>query len=122
MEAGQVRLIGRLFMAGVVLMTALAVGATRMMEPLGEPVFHWLIYVSAAGLVALAVTGGMLARGLTAGNGTPGIVVAMALVEGTAMLGLVSGALSGQAAWAGGIGLLALVIMARLLGTVDQPG
>lgn len=122
MEAGQVRLIGRLFMAGVVLMTALAVGATRMMEPLGEPVFHWLIYVSAAGLIGLAVTGGMLARGLTAGNGTPGIVVAMALVEGTAMLGLVSGALSGQAAWAGGIGLLALVIMARLLGTVEQPG
>lgn len=122
MQAAQVRLLGRLFMAGVVLMTALAVAAARFMDPSSEPVFLWLIYVSAAALVLLTVAGGTLARRLAGTQGPQGIVVALALTEGTAMLGLVSSALSGQAPWAGGIGLLALVIMGRLVGSTDEPG
>ncbi|NNF27265.1 MAG: hypothetical protein HKO53_11030 [Gemmatimonadetes bacterium] len=122
MQVGQVRLIGRLFMAGVLLMTVLAVVATRLMEPLSEPVFLWLIYVSAVALVVLAVAGGPLARRLASPQGPQGIVVPLALTEGMAMLGLVSSALSGQAAWAGGIGLLGLVIMGRLVGLAEEPG
>ena len=122
MEAPQVRLLGRLFMAGVVLLTALAVVAARVVEPMEDPVFHWLIYGSAGALVVLAVLGGTLAHRLAQTHGPQGHLVALALTEGMAMLGLVSSALSGQAAWAGGIGALALVLMGRQLGATGEPG
>lgn len=122
MEAAQVRLLGRLFMSGVVLMAVFAVVAARVMDPLGASVFLWLIYASAGILIVLTMAGGMWARHLQETRGAQGVLVVLALTEGMAMLGLVSSALSGQAAWAGGIGLLALVIMGRLLGIADEPG
>ncbi|MDH3224425.1 MAG: hypothetical protein OEO23_11975, partial [Gemmatimonadota bacterium] len=60
------------------------------------------------------LAGTFLLRTWVENHGPQGVIVPMALAEGVAMLGCVASALAGQAAWAVGLGIMAIVVIVRM--------
>ncbi|MGI9626139.1 MAG: hypothetical protein ACR2QM_04830 [Longimicrobiales bacterium] len=81
----------------------------------GGGVFHGLMYGSATVLLLLIVGAPLLAGRLGESTGQArGRLLAMAITEGAALLGLVAAAFAGESLWAIALALVGILVLQRL--------
>jgi len=117
-----VRLIGGALMASVVVLAGVALALPRLVGPMdGSPAgfLSTLVYLSAGSLLVLALAGPALARRVgSAEDRAQGTVVAMALTEGMAVVGIVPAGLMAEPVWVLALALTGLVVILRVQSTV----
>ena len=117
----RLRAMGAVMMFSVLLIAAGGVAAPRFVDLPGEaPAFEGMMMVGAVGALVMMLLAPSLARRLSAGPLGPegGALLAMAMAEGIAMLGIVSGSLARQPGWVVLIAVIAVLAIVRVQASV----